>query len=286
MKVINKLILLISLIAFSIAPSFAACDYINRCPASNSNISSSASQFLSNATGSTFFAEQFAQNIIASELKKATGQNFEVTLKAFSIEDLLKGVFKSLTITGNNIVVQGFHFSSIKIQTMCGFNSVDINSKPIKIRENMVLDFTVELSGSDIKNTVEYGDYLNIINKADLSSIGIISFKLLPSTISVENNKLYFTINATPHPPYKPLDISISADIKVQDERLVSSKIEFINLYTGFELSQYTDLINSLNNLIFPISIFGNDKSEVQIKNINIVGSKIFINGMVFIPKN
>lgn len=280
---------LISLIIFMLLfspKSFAACDYLNRCPEVNSGISSQTSQFFSNVTGTTFFAEQFAQNLIKNELKKATGQNFDVVLSTFSVEDLLKGNFKSLTVSGNNVEIQGFHFSYIKLQTLCGFNSVDINTKPIRIRENAVLDFSLELSGEDLKNTIEYGNYSKELSKIDLSRIGISSFYVYPSTIRIENEMLYFTINATPKGPYKPMDIIIGADIKVENEKIISSRFNFINLYTGFDLTQFSDMLRALNNLNFPIYLANNKRVEIQIRNINISNDKALINGMIFIPKD
>jgi len=198
---------------------------------------------------------------------------------------LLGGKFKSLELSGKDVVVQGFHFSSLKLKTMCDFNSVDINSKPIKSRENMVVGVWAELTAADLINTIQYGDYFNKVNSANLTDIGLSSYRVYPNTINVENGKLYFTINAIPIKAYKPFDIAVGADLKVQNGNMVTSKIDLINLYTGFDLTQFSDFLAAINNWRFPLSLTGKDLSELQIQNIHIEGNRIFIDAVIIIPK-
>lgn len=281
----KRFFLLVSFILFFTAPVFATCDYLNRCPAYYPNVSSNLAQFFSNATGTTYLAEQFAQNMIKQELAKATNQIFEVNVKAFSLEDLFEGKFKSLTVTGSNIELGGIYLSSLKIQTLCNFNSVDIKSRPIKLRENAVLGVWVEFSAQDLRNSIEYGNHSQEVSKIDLSGLAISSFRVYSPTINIENGKLYFTINAKPMGPYKPMDISIGADIKVQDGNVISSKIDMINLYSGFNLTQFSNSLNPINYLKFPINLSGTQKAEVQIQDVNIVDNRAFLHAMIFIPK-
>lgn len=282
----KKWLLLIIFIALFSTPAFASCNYLNRCPQYPPNLSSNVNQFFSNATGTTFLAEQFAQKMIKQELAKATNQNFEVTVKAFSVEDLLAGKVKSIKITGNNVEIQGIHISSLKVQTLCNFNSININARPIKLRENAVLGVWAEFSGEDLRKSIEYKNYSQAVSTIDLSNLGISSFRVYSSTISMENGKLYFTINATPSGPYKPLDIAVGADINVQNGNVISSKINLINLYTGFDLSKFSNYLNPVNYLKFPINLAGNQKAEVQIQNVNIIGNRAFLYGTIFLPKS
>lgn len=282
----KRFILSMFLILTSATQAFAGCDYLNQCPEHNySNVSKTA-QFFSKATGSTYLAEQFAQNLIEGELKKATGQDFKAEVKAISFGDLTEGKFKSLSITGKNIVIQGFYLSSLKLNTVCDYNSVDVMAKPIKFRENMVVNISAEISGSDLKNTLELGGYADKVNNADLTSIGIAKYKVYTSTINIENNKLYFSINATPVIVYPPLDVSIGADIKIDDGRITASRIDMLNLYTGFDLTSLANLTSLLKNLNYPINIFDNAQSKLQIQKLNIVGDKILLDGIIYIPKN
>jgi hypothetical protein len=226
-----------------------------------------------------------AQNIVKNELKKSAGLDLDVAIKSFTLGDLLNGKFESVTLSGKNVVISGFHFSSLKIQTLCPYASIDLNSRPIKTRENLVLGVWAEVSEADLINTINYGSYLNVANSANLSRLGITSYSIYPSSINVENSKLYFMIHAIPVAPYSPLDISIGADFRVQNGNMVASRIDMINLYSGFDLSQFSDFLAAVNNWRFPFSLTKNDKSEIQIQNVHIVGDKIFMDALVFIPK-
>lgn len=270
------------------ARAFAVCDYMDRCPAGNPDLASEFTQFFSNATGSTFLIEQIVQNIIKSELKKATEQDFEVVLKAFSLNDLFAGRFKSLEISGSNVVVEGIHLSAVKIRTLCGYNNIDLRAKPIAPRENMVLGVSAEMTAEDLRNSIAYKNYSKEVSKVDLSDVGIRSFRVYDQTIGLDNNKLYFTINATPNGPYRPLDISICADINVKEGRIIKSRFNFVNLYSGFDVTQVSNLMNSLNNLNFSLNLFGkkSPKAEVQIMNVEILGDRVFLSGLAFVPKS
>jgi len=283
---VKKLILLFVLVFLITTPVFAACDYMNLCPSSPYGKTPSAAKKFADATGATSWVENFAQNLIQTELKKATNQDFQATVKIFGTQELLDGQFKSLEISGKNIEIEGFHFTSLKIQTLCDFNHINISSRPITIKQNMVLAVSAEISGADLRNTIEYKDYSAAVSKTNVTQLGISSFRVYSPTIIIKDNKLYFTINATPKGPYPPMDIAIAANIKAQGGRVVTSRIDYVNLYTGFDLTQLSNLANTLDNLNFPISLKNNQKGEVQIQNINIAGDRIFANGLIFLPKN
>lgn len=175
--------------------------------------------------------------------------------------------------------------SSLRVQSMCNYSSIDLKSKPIKLRENAVLGVWAEFSADDLRRSVEYRNNSKIVSSLDLSAIGISSFKIYPNTISVENGKLYFTINAKPLGPYSPLDILISADWKVKDEKILASRINLINLYSGFNLTQLTNYLNPANYLKFNFYLTGNQRIEVRIQDVNIINNKAYISAIVFIPK-
>lgn len=282
----TKIILIVSLIIFCTLPTFASCNYMEYCPARKINNPSQIGDFFSDKTGANFLAEQFVNNLIKNELKKYTNQDFNVDLKAFSLNDLLSGDFKSLTITGSNLSIQGIHISSLKIQTLCDFNSIDIKQNPVKLKENMVLGVWAEFSAEDLRNTFSNEIYAKGFNKADLSPIGLHSCKIYPSTIGIADRKLYFTINALPVWKYSPFDIAICADVMVRDGKVIKSQINLINLFTGFDLTKFSNWLNPIQYMNFPLNLL-NTTARVQIQDINISeDNKIFLNGVIFIPKS
>lgn len=286
LKMPKRMILLTFLIVSFAMPTNAACDYLNMCPVYRENLTSKTAGFFSKATGSNFLAEQIAQNLIESELKKATGQNFRAKITATTAGDLIGGKFKSLEITGKDIVLNGVYLSSVTIKTLCDYNSIDIGAKPTKFRENTVLDISTEISTEDLRNTIEYGGYGAKISRANLSDIGMATFTPYSSTIEIKDSKLYFSGNAVPTGPFLPLDIYVGADVRVNQGKIETSRIEIINLYTEFDLTSVANFVQNLNNLNYTIDLLGNTQSKLQIQNINILGNKIFLNGTIFIPKN
>lgn len=283
----KKLVLLLSLILISTNAAFASGNYYNRCPQpQNQQKASSAARFLSNASGSTFIAEQIGQSVIKKELKKATGADFNVDLKAFSASDLLNGTFKSLNITGKNVIIDGNYISSINAQTLYDYNSVNYKSNPMKFNQNMGLNVSLELTDSDLKNTLIHGGVLDGLNKINLSGFGITFFKIDNSTIEIKDGKLYFTINASAFGIPRPFDVVVCADIKIENGKIVTSKIDLINLFTVFNLGDYTYLLNKLDPLTYTVDLLGNPKTELNIQKFQIVGDRIFLNGIVFFPKN
>lgn len=279
----KRLFLLIIFMGFFTTPTFAYCNYQNQCatsPYANPN----AGMVFADATGANNFVETFANSLIKNELKKATNQDFEVAIKVFGLNELLQGQFKSLTVSGKDIEIEGFHFSSIKAQTLCPYNRIDINTKPVSIKENLVLGVSAELTAQNLKDTLDYSNYSYQFSKIDVSDLGLSAFRVYSPTIEVKDGKLYFTINATPV-GYKPMDISIGANINASKGRLLTSQVEFINMYTGFELTQFSKLLGKYENLNFKFKLIGNKESELQVEDIKINGDKIYLNGTIFIPK-
>lgn len=282
-KTIVFFITLISLIN----PVFAYCDYMGMCPQLTPEVSSSTSQMLSNITGSNFLAEQAIQNLFKNELKKYTGINFEVTAKALSVNDTLSGKLKSLEIKGNNVIIEGLRFSSIRLKTLCPYNHINLNARPIGLKQNAVVGLWAEMNAQDIVQSLYYKDNTAEISKIDLSEIGINSFKIYPDTIKIENNKLYFNINAKSSGWYKAIDIPIAATIKIQSGNILASRFEFLNLNTGFDVTSLPKLNASLNNLQFELPIFGKNfpSSKVQILDIIFSGNKVYFYAMGLIPR-
>jgi len=284
----KKLFLVLSLIFFGSTQAFAACDYSGLCAPKAYDLSSSGCQLTSKVTGMTFLSEKIAQCIIRNELKKATKENFKVEIKSYSANDLLNGRFKSLKLYGKNLEIDGAYMSSFEAKTVCDFNYIQINkkTKSIKFKENMVMNYALELSNNDLQKTLKSTDYLKMVNKIKLSSMGITFFKLSGANVEIKNNKLYFTINITSPLSAKPIPICVRSEVKVEDGNIVLTKVDLVNAYTVLDLSKMTYLLNALNPLTFSTDILNNKNSKMKIQAVEIIGDRISIKGTLFIPKN
>lgn len=282
----KKLVLLLGLMVFTASQALAICDYSCMCPTKAYDISSKGGQIVSNVTGMTFISEKVADMIIKKELKKATKENFKTEIKSYSANDLAHGRFKSLKISGKNLNIDGTYLTSLDAKTLCDFNYIDLSKKTIKFKENMVMSFSMQISDSDLRKTINSTGYLDMLNKINLSGFGVTFFKLSGADVQVKNDKIYFTIKVTTPMSSTPLPIIISYSMKVEDGRIELTKVALVNIYSVFDLSKATSILNLLNPLTFSTDILNNKVSKISIQNVDIKGDKICLNGQIFIPKN
>lgn len=284
----KRLVLILCLLVFGTTQAFAICDYSAKCAPKAYDLSSRGAQITSKITGMTFLFEKVAQFIIRKELKKATKEKFKVEMKSYSPSDLLNGRFKSLKISGKNLDIDGVYLTSLEAKTLCDFNYLELNkkTKSIKFKENMIMDFVMEISDKDLRKTVQSAGYLDMLNKTNLSCFGITFFKLSGADVQIKNNKLYFTIKVTTPISANPIPVVVRSDLKVEDGNIVLTKIDFVNAFTVIDLSKITYLMNALNPLTFSTEILNNKDSKMSIKTVDIIGDKITVKGNIFIPKN
>lgn len=282
----KKLVLILGLMVITATQAFAVCDYSAYCAPKAYDLSAKGFQITQNITGMTFLSEKIAQMIIKGQLKKATKEKFKVEMKSFSADDLLHGRFKSLKLSGKNLEIDGVYLSKLESKTVCDFNYVELDKKTIRFKENMVMDYGIEISNADLQKTVKSTGYLNNLNKINLSGFGITFFKLSGADVQIKNDKLYFTIKLTSPISAKPVPIVVSSELKVEEGNIVLTKICLVNLFTMIDLSKITYILNAINPLTFSTDILNNKESKMSIQSVNIIGDKINIKGNIFIPKN
>lgn len=283
----KKLALIVSLLICFATPCLAVCDYSNLCPQSTKGLSSNAGRIISKRIGATSLSEKIAQSRIREDLRKSTGQNFDVSVKSYSFQDFVHGRFKSIVISGKNLNIHGAYLTSLELKTLCDFNYVQITRNSTKFKENMIVAFSTEISDSDLLNTMSSSGYLDKLNCVDVKGCGITFFKLSGADIKIKNNKLVFTVRVTSQLLLaKPLDIVMSTDLTVEDGRIVLTKVKMGNLVKGVDLSNVVNQVNAVNPLTFSLDVLENKNTKMCIKEVKITGDRIIIKGNIFIPKN
>jgi len=285
--IIKKLVLILILMICFVAPSFAVCDYSDLCPSHEYGLSTKMGQDLSRNLGVSFLAEKVIQRKIKDELRRATKQNFDVSVKSYSFLDLFHGRFKSIVISGKNLNIDGAYLTSLELKTLCNFNYVNWNKNPIKFKENMIMTFLVEISDVDLTKTIHSNGYLDKLNCVNVEGCGITFFKLSGADVAIKNNKLYFTVKVTSQLLLtKPLDIVLATDLKAQDGRIVMTKVDLGGLAKGVDLSKVANQLDAMNPLAFSLNVLENKNTKMCIKDVKINGDRITISGNIFIPKN
>lgn len=282
----KNFLLIFSLITNIAIPAVASCDYTGFCAPYAYNLSSKRDQLISMRLGATLLSEKIAQFRIKEELKKITKQNFDVSVKSYSIQDLLRGKFKAITISGKNININGVYLTSLEMKTLCDFNYVQFDNNPMEFRENMIIGFSTVISDRDLIKTMQSSGYLNKLNCVNVHGCGITFFKLSGAGVDIENNKLHFKIRITSQLFLeKPLDIDMSTDLNAKNGRIVLTKIDLKNVVKGVDLSRVANQLNSMNPLTFSLEVLQNKNTKMCINNVEIIGNKIRVNGNIFIPK-
>lgn len=283
----RKLALVLAIMIFFASSSFAACGYSNFCPPHAYDLSPTFGRTISNNSGATSLSEKIAQIRIRNDLKKATGQNFNVTIKSYSLLDLLHGRFKFITISGQNLNINGAYLSALEMKTVCDFNYVNFGRNTIKFKENMVLGFSTVISDADLMKTMKSSGYLDKLNCVNIRGCGITFFKLDGADVKIKKNKLYFTVKVTSQLLLaKPLNIVLATNLKAENGRIVMTKVNMENLPSNIDLSNVANRLDEMNPLAFSLNVLENKNTKLCIQKVSIVGDKIYIGGNIFIPKN
>lgn len=282
----NKFLLLFCLTLFLATPAFAICDYENLCWPKAYGLSSKAKQTLSLRLGATFLSEKLAEARFREELKRLTKQKFDVSVKSYSIQDLFRGRYKSINISGKNLDINGVYLTSLNLKTLCDFNYVLFDKNPVKFKENMIVGFSTVISDEDLMKTMESSGYLDKLNCVDVHGCGITFFKLSGADVGIKNNKLHFKVRVTSELLLeKPLDVEMSTNLKAENGRISLTKIDLKNVVKGVDLSKVAKQLNSINPLTFSLEVLQNKNTKMCINSAEIVGNKIIVKGNIFIPK-
>lgn len=283
----KKLLSVIAMLCVLQGQTFASeCDYY--CAKPPYPVAGSVAQFVSNATGMNFLFTKIAEAAMQSELKKETGSNFNVEIKAFGGKNLLDGKFKSMTATAKSITYYGVRASDIKAETLCDYNRVVIKGNDVYFPENFVLKYSGKIKSSDLQAMVVSQEYLNMLNKFTVSVVNRVLFKIYDPSAKIENNKLklsykivtpfLFTTNTS--------TIDILASLKVENSKIVFSDVQVGSPNNKVDLSRIMSLVNYLNPFTTEIAVSKTTKGISKVKNVQFTNNQIHFDGLFIIPKN
>lgn len=283
----KKALFLFVLIVLGTTYAFAVCSYTHLCSSYKNNSAVKMGRIISKKTGATYISEKIAELRIKKELKKISDQKFDIYVQSYSLLDSIRGRLKSIVIVGKDLNIEGVYLTYLELKTLCDYNYIQINKNPVRFKENMVIKFQSIISDKDLAKTMESTGYLNKLNCVNISGCGITFFKLSGAGVSIRNNKLNFKIKVISELLLdKPLDISISTDLKVEDGRIVLTKVNLDSTKNKVDLSKVGYRIDAMNPLTFTLNVLENKNTKMCISNIKIDKDRILVSGNVFIPKN
>lgn len=278
--------LLIIFISFLLLSNVAFADMSEMTCTKPYDVSSKTNQIFSRIFGATFFAEKIAESIIKKQLKKETGEKFKVSLKSFSLNDLKKGIFKSLKITGRNLDLNGIFIDTFEAKTLCDFNYFDFTTDEIYNKSNILMKYNLIVSEKNLQDTIQTQSYLNAIRNLDLKSFGIRLFKINDINILIKDERLYFILSVySPFVNNPDFKFEISSLVKIEDGKLKVYDVKLENTNKRINIAKYLALLDSIDPLKYSLDIFSIPNGKFLIKNIKIVDDKILVDGIIFIPK-
>ena len=281
----KKIIILLGLCLLSSTASIAAnCEYSCVEPY---DINGKFSTFISNITGLNFTQTKISEAVLKKSISKTVkgDKNLKVDIESYSAKDLKNGIFKSLLISGENVVLEDIYLSSLELKSLCDFNYVQYDKKGnLTFKEDFPMSFNITMDSDDINNTMKSEKYKKVIN--DVNKLGLGGIKVASTTSSIRGNKFYYALNIEIPFIKKEQKVEISADIKVKNGKIDFDNTRLASNSFNLDLKRFDFLMDYLNPLDFSVNIFNNKDAKVYIKNIAIKNNTIVTDGTVVVPKD
>lgn len=281
----RKIILLLGMMFIANTASFANCEYNCVEPY---NMNTKFRTVMSNVAGLNLTSEKAAQRILKREISKvAENDHLKVKLDSYSSKDLKNGIFKSLSIKGENININDIYLSSLEMNTLCDFNYIKQSKDDIIFMEDFPMSFNITVSDTDINNTMKSSKYQKIINDLNnlASSYGA-GIKISSSRISIKANKLYYVLGVSIPFVRKEQKLIINTDLRVKNGKIDFVNTKLVSNSFSLDLRKVDFILNYLNPLDFSVNILDNKDAKVSVNNVDIRNNVVVADGVVVIPKD
>ncbi len=227
-------------------------------------------------------AENIAEKAIKKSLKKQTDSDFDINFQGYTFLSMKAGIFKSLDIKGQDVIIETIKIPYIRIKTLTDYNWIDYKQKPPVIKTAMTYAYEIHLSEESINQALTNRKYQKTLEK--VNNIAYPFFKLNNVETKLKDNKFYMILgyNFPLAPSKKDKNFIISSKFKIINHRIKADDIGINSAYGNIEMSKVANLINLLDPLSFTLSILDTKKCNGQIENIKIIDNIIQINGKIY----
>lgn len=282
----KKLAVIFVMLLMSTVAANADCSDF-QCPAEYKT-SNGFSKFMGSVTGTNFVARKTAESIVKKSIERNSKGDFDVEIDSFSAADLAAGRFKSLKITGKNIVSDDVYLSYLNLKTICDYNYIIYNkkNKTATFKENFGMTFGAVMTENDINNSMNSTSYKRLLD--DINAIGknTMLYNIKSSRVQFANNKLLYVLKVGFPLVGGTKTIVISSDVNVHNGKIILAETEVMNEKLKVDLSKITYLLNNLNPLNFSLKILENKDANLQVQEAVIKDNKINVNGIITVDKD
>ena len=227
--------------------------------------------------------EKVVESAIKKELKKETGADFKVSFTGYTTSSMKKGIFKSLELSGKNIIAEGIPLPYVHLKTLSDYNYIDYTKSPVEYKSDMIFAYNMILSEESINIALRDKKYQKVISK--VNKIAYPLFVLTNVQSKIYNNELYLIMdyNFPIAGLSKDRTFVASSDLKVEKGKIKAKNVKIDNKYGNLGLDRVANLINLLNPLGFTLELMDSKKCDGNIENVNIVDNNIQVDGKIFV---
>lgn len=282
----KKFLITLGIMILTAASVSAKCEDF-MCP-SSMELSNGFSRGLSNITGTTFLATKTAQSILKSQIKKEAEGDFDVKLKAYSMPDLKAGRFKSLEITGKNIVADDVYLSMLKLKTLCDYNYIayDKKNQTATFKEDFGMAFATTITEDDLNNTMNANGYKKLIEEINTMGKSYNLFDITQSKAKLRNNQFMYVFQVKIPLLNTKQNIVVSSDVNILNGKLYLSHTKVLNNFFSINLNNLSYVLNYLNPLSFTLGILENKDATLTVEDAVIKDNRIDIDGRIIVLKD
>ena len=264
----KKIVLLLGMLLIANTSAMATCKYNCVAPYDMNNKFRS---FVGAVSGVNFTAEKVGQKVVKKAFNKvATNDDLKVKLDSYSAKDLKNGIFKSLSVEGQNVNI----------------NYIKQVDNEVVFMEDFPMSFDIRMTASDINKTMQSEKYQRIIN--DLNQLGnsIGGLKIASTKVAVKSSKFYYIIGIAIPFIRTEQKIVINSDLVVKKGKIDFANTKLVSDAFSIDLKKIDFILNYLNPLDFSVNILDNKEAKVSVDSVSVQNSVIHTKGIVIIPKD
>lgn len=284
----KRFFITLGIIMLTAFPANANCNNSDfMCP-SEMQLSGGLARGLSTITGTNFLATKTAQSILKSQIKKEAQGDFDVKIQSYSLSDLKAGRFKSLEITGKNVIADDVYLSLLKLKTLCDYNYIeyDTKTKTALFKEDFGMAFATTITEDDLNNTMKANGYKELIDEINSLGKSYRLFNITQSKAKLRNNQFMYIFQVAFPFINSKQNIVVTSDVNVYDGKLYLSHTKVVNDLFSVDLSKVSDMINFLNPLSYSLGILKDKDATLTVRDAVIKDNRIDIDGTIIVLKD
>lgn len=261
---------------------------VNTCPGKPYPVSNFLTRGIQGVLLMNWSSARIAESQIEKQLKKVFNQgDLEIRIKPYSAMDLMAGKMKNLEIKGKNLSGEGIALTSIEAKSLCNFIYINYKKDPVEPLAPVYVSFKGTATEKDLNTILSSEQYQENLTKLKLklnnSELDLMEF--LNPKINIEGRKIFLSgnIHFIGTPKFISIPIKFGTGLKVKDNKLKLVDMQIFSSNSIRNAGPISDFVERMTLAVFDISSFGDENTEITLKNININNDKIDIDGTVWI---